>query len=134
MDDAERWRKIAKTLEEALDDGDEAQQARALAIYRAAAWREDMEELPTTDRPDAIGRRWRAEVRVDYWDNAAAEHAAAHDVSVSGQEQSDETVVTCTWVTDDVGIGAAMFELTERMRPVFDIQMVDFHSVAPVAG
>jgi len=43
-------------------------------------------------------------------------------------------VVTCTWVTADAGIGAAMFELTERMRPVFDIHMVDFGSVEAVAG
>lgn len=132
--DAQRWRTMAASLAEALDGGDEAQQTRALAIYRQAAWREDMEEVRTTDSADAIGRHWRAEVRLDYWDNAAARHAAAHDVIVSGEEQPDETVVTGTWVTADVGIGAATFELTERMRPVFNIQMVDFGSVEPTSA
>jgi hypothetical protein len=134
MDKAHRWRAIAKSLAEALEDGDEARATRALVIYRQVAWREDVDEVRTTDPPDATGRHWRAEVRLDYWDNAAAHHAAAHDVIVSGGEQSDETVVTCTWVTADVGIGAAMFELTERMRAVFDIHMVDFGSVELLAG
>jgi hypothetical protein len=134
MDDAQRWRTIAKSLAEALEGDDDAEQTRALVTYRQAAWREDMGEVRTTDQPDAAGRHWRAEVRLDYWDSTAVEHAEANDVVVSGPEQPDETVVTCTWVTDDVGIGAAMFELTERMRPLFDIRMVDFGSVEPVEG
>src|SRR4051794_21790235 len=134
MDDAQRWRTIAKGLADALEGDDKAKLTRALVIYRQAAWREDMDKVPTTDRPGTTGRRWRANVRVDFWDKAAAEHAAAHDVTVSAHEQPDETVVTCTWATDDVGIGAAMFELTERMRPALDMQLVDFGSVELVAG
>lgn len=43
---------IAKTLAEALDDGDEAHRARALAVYRQAAWGEDMDALSTIDPPE----------------------------------------------------------------------------------
>ena len=48
-----------------------------------------------------------------------------HDVIVSDEEQPGEAVVTCTCASADVGTGAAMVEPTERMRPLFDIQMVD---------
>jgi hypothetical protein len=48
----QRWRQIAETLAEALEVGDEGRKARALAIYRQASWRDDMDDLPTTDRPD----------------------------------------------------------------------------------
>lgn len=132
MDREQRWRTIAKNLAEAVEAGDRAAQTRARVVYNQAAWRADMEDIRTTDSPELRGRRWRAEVRLDYWDDTGAQQAAARDVTVSGEEQLDETVVTCVWETADVGIGAAMFELTERMRPVFDIRMADFGSVEQV--
>jgi hypothetical protein len=52
MNDAQRWRSIAQALAEALESDDEARRSRALAIYRQAAWRADMDDLPTTDEPD----------------------------------------------------------------------------------
>jgi hypothetical protein len=51
MDEEQRWRSIAKMLAEALESGDEARRIRALATFRQAAWRDDMDDLPATDPP-----------------------------------------------------------------------------------
>ena len=51
VDDAQRWRSIAKELAEALESDDESRRTRALVLYRQAAWREDMDDIPTTDPP-----------------------------------------------------------------------------------
>src|SRR3954452_96711 len=101
MNEGQRWRKIASYLAKALQADDDTQWVRALAVYRSAAWREDMDSVPTTDTPDTTGRRWRADVCLDFWDNTAAEHAAAREVIVSAEQSSNEIVVTCTWVIDD---------------------------------
>jgi hypothetical protein len=43
---------------------------------------------------------WRAQIRVDYWDEEIAAHAAARGLTVSDVVSEDEIVVTCTWETE----------------------------------
>jgi hypothetical protein len=78
---------------------------------------------------------WRAEVLVDRWSEVEAAHAAAHGMMVSTVPAEDEIVVTCTWETGpDVGVGAAMYELCERLLPLIEVRMLDFGSIERLAA